>query len=85
MHPVKALKPTAICRLTPRGIAIDLRVGHFRPRLVVIDIPFDEIDELAKVTYVEAACNPQIGPNENDVRDCVRGRIPRPTMLPRRR
>lgn len=67
--------------MTPRGIAIDLRVAGFRTRLVVIELPFGDIDELCVFTYVEAASFPNLGPNESDVNEVLKGRIARPTRL----
>jgi hypothetical protein len=62
-------------------MAIDLRVTGFRTHLVVFEISFDDIDELRVFTYIEAASFTNLGPNENDVSDVLRGRILRPTRL----
>ncbi len=67
--------------MTPRGVAIDLRVQGFRPRLVLIEIPFEDIDELRIFTYIEAASFANLGPNTNDVDRVLKGRIARPTLL----
>jgi len=78
---VRPLKTTARCHLTPRGIVIDVRVAGFRPKLLAIEIAFSEVDELRRLSYIEAASDPHLGPNTNDLRDVLRGRIARPTVL----
>lgn len=66
---------TPRCRVTSTGIIIDLRVVRLFARPVSIDISFVEIDELRRMTYIEAASDRAIGAN------VCKGSVVRPSLL----